>query len=200
VCNHSDRVRIESLRVAGASYRTLAEKFGVHRDALWRHMRDHVDGERRAALMVGPAKLEELANQAATESRSLMERMAIATGVLFKRFIACAEAEDDHALANIAGKLNVLFKDYARLTGELREAAPSSVSITNNVNVFASTQFAKLQDGLLQIARDHPSARQAIIDLLRGLDSKPAMQAAPKPNGAARPPMLIEGEALHAPA
>jgi len=192
VCCHTERVRIESLRVAGASFRTLTLSFGVHRDALWRHMKDHVDLERRAALMVGPAQLEALGVQAAAESRSLMERMNIMTGVLFKRFIACAEEEDDNALANIAGKLNVLFKDYARLTGELRDAAPSTVSITNNLNVFASPQFVALQDGLLAIARQHPSARQAIIDLLRQIDSRPAMA---KPNGGGHAP--LKGEVAH---
>jgi hypothetical protein len=123
--------------------------------------------------MIGPAKFEELANQAAEESRSLLERMNIATSILFSRFLACAEAGDDHALANIGGRLNAMFRDYARLTGELREA--SSVTINNTLNIVASPEFVALQSGLLQIARIHPGARGDIIALLRGLDPKPAV-------------------------
>ena len=146
-------------------------------------------------MMLGPTKLEQ-ANQAAEESRSLLERMNIATSILFGRFLACAEAADDHALANIAGRLNAMFRDYAALTGELRRTA-SSVTINNTLNIFSTPEFVALQEGLISIARQFPEARPAIIALLRRLDGPKPDEAtsAPKPNGAH--PQLIEGEAAH---
>lgn len=37
VCLHAERVRIEALHTAGVGIDKLAEQFGLHRDAIWRH-------------------------------------------------------------------------------------------------------------------------------------------------------------------
>jgi hypothetical protein len=171
VCKHPDRAKIEGLRAGGASLRALAERFGLTgKDAVHYHFKHCVSPERRASLMIGPAQWESLSNQAAQESRSLLERMNVATSILFKRFVACAEAGADFPLIGIAGKLQRLFKDYATLTGQLREIS-TSINITQNtVNLIASPQFVALQSGLIAIAREHPEAKPAIITLLRSLD------------------------------
>jgi hypothetical protein len=167
------------LRSGGASLRAVAERFDLTgKDAVHYHFKHHVTPERRASLMIGPAQWETLSNQAAQESRTLLERMNVATSILFKRFVACAEAGADYALVGIAGKLNVLFHDFAELTGQLREIS-TSVTI-NQINLIASPEFVALQSGLLTIARKHPEARADIIGLLRSLEAKPeAPSAAP---------------------
>jgi phage terminase large subunit-like protein len=53
VCRHDERWRIELLRAGGASLDSLAEKFGVHRDAIFRHWRDHVSDEMKAGYLAG---------------------------------------------------------------------------------------------------------------------------------------------------
>jgi hypothetical protein len=73
LCSHPDRVRIETLRIGGASSRALARQFNVHKDAILRHCRDHVSPKRRAELVAGPEAIEGLAYAAAAESRSLLE-------------------------------------------------------------------------------------------------------------------------------
>ena len=196
ICKHPDRARIEALRASGASLVAVAKRFGLTgKDAVFYHFKHHVSAERRASLMIGPAKFEQLANQAAEESRSLLERMNIATSILFSRFLACAEAGDDHALANIGGRLNAMFRDYARLTGELREA--SSITINNSVNIITTPEFTTLQTGLIALARRYPAARSDIIGLLRSLDVKQDAPTQMRSNGGAQP-IMIEGEALHA--
>jgi hypothetical protein len=191
ICRHPDRRKIEALRMGGASLSAVALRFGLTgKDVVHRHFKLHVSPARRADLMLGPAQFETLANHAAAESRTLLERMNIATSLLFKRFVACAEAEDDHALVNIAARLNALFRDYAALTGELRQA--SSVTI-NNINVVSSPEFLVLQEGLIRIARTVPGARMPIIELLEKVVERPAGG----PNDVAAP-ALIEGELAHA--
>jgi hypothetical protein len=105
VCNHPERVRIETLRVGGASLRVLAVKFNVSADSICRHFKRHVTAARRAELTAGPAMVEELANAAAGESKSLLDYLAIVRAVLFNQFLNAAEAGDRAGVAHVAGRL-----------------------------------------------------------------------------------------------
>jgi AcrR family transcriptional regulator len=173
------------LRCNGVSLNLLAEKFGISKDSIHRHFRKHVSPERRAELMAGPARVEQLANAAAEESHALIDYLSITRSVLFSQFLSCAEAGDRAGVAFIAGKLLDALREHGRVTGELRQ--PSGISITNNVmNISSSPSFLALQDGLLRIARAHPEARSEIVKLLRGLDASPEAK-----------PQLIEAEAAH---
>jgi hypothetical protein len=188
-CQHPDRVRIEFLRLSGASVRSLQKQFGVSKDIILRHVRNHMSPQRKAELVAGPAAVAGLAEAAADESKSLLDYLAITRSVLFNQFIAAAEAGDRTGVSSIAGRLLACLTEVGRLTGELRQL--SGVSITNNtVNFIGSAEFAQLSEGLLGISRRHPEVRAEIIDLLRGLD---AGSSPPKPNGAGQQ-MLIEGE------
>jgi hypothetical protein len=192
VCTHPRRAQIEMLRAGGATLRAIAKRFGepLNKDNISRHFRNHVSRERRAQLLAGPARVEQLANAAADESRSLLEQLQIVRSVLLNQFLVSAEAGDRQAMVGVAGQLIQALRELGRATGELREL--SGVTINQNVlNLFASPEFARLQEGLLKVARAHPGARADIIALLRGLDAKPE---ALKFSGG---PQLIEGEAFH---
>ena len=65
VCRHDERWRVELLRAGGASLDSLAAKFGLSRDSIFRHMRDHVSDEMKAGYLAGPVQLQELAAKAA---------------------------------------------------------------------------------------------------------------------------------------
>jgi hypothetical protein len=216
LCQHPRRAEVESLIVAGAALRAVAKRFGggLNKDNLSRHMRSHVTRERRAELMIGPAKVTELASAAADESRSLLEQLSIVRSILMNAFINAAEAGDRGQVANLSGRLLESLRELGRLTGELREL--SGISVTNNVvNLFASPEFTRLQEGLLRVARAHPAVRADIVALLRTLDATSseggsgALPARAGMNGSSRPDMaagglpmrpgapLIEGEAIH---
>jgi hypothetical protein len=190
ICRHPDRKKIEALRVGGASLSAVARRFGLTgKDVVHRHFKLHVSPARRADLMLGPAQFESLANHATAESRTLLERVNIATSLLFKRFVACAEAEDDYRLATIAGRLNVLFREYAALTGELRQI--SGLTINNNIlNVNADPSYPALEEALLELVQRHPAARDDVLALLAKLEAN----YSPGPNGA--PYAMIEGDAV----
>jgi hypothetical protein len=145
-----------------------------------------LSAKRRAELVAGPAAVEQLANAAAAESKSLLDYLAIARSVLFSQFLNAAEAGDRAGVVNVAGRLLESLREIGRLTGELRQV--SGISITNNtLNLIGSPEFAALSEGLLTIARAHPEARADIVALLRGLDEAPAaLPALP----------TIEGEAV----
>jgi hypothetical protein len=187
-CYHPERARIEALRVNGVSLRVLSDKFGISKDSVSRHFKTHVSGARRAELLAGPARVEQLANAAADESQALVDYLSITRSVLFNQFLSAAEAGDRGGVAFIAGKLLDALREHGKLTGELRQL--SGLTINNTLNFVSSPSFLELQSGLLKIARAHPEARAEIVRLLRSLEAGPD---APKPTGAP----LIEGEVEH---
>jgi hypothetical protein len=181
------------LRVGGVPLRVLSAQFGITKDTVHRHFTNHVSPQRRVELTAGPAKVEQLANAAADESKSLLDYLGITRAVLFNQFLNAAEAGDRIGVANVAGKLLESLREYAKLTGELRQVA--GITVTNNtLNIIGSPEFDAVSKGLLNIARTHPAARADIVALLRGLDDAPSL---PKPNGAMPAGVLIEAEARH---
>ena len=192
VCLHADRARVEALRASGASLESLARKFKLHKDAIWRHWRDHVSADLKTAYLAGPATIAELKERAAKEGGSILDHLSILRSILMGAITASAEAQSAFTLAALSGRLVEVLKEIGKLTGEIERLNPS-VSITNNVAIFNDPTFLELQAGLLAIARTHPAARPDIIALLRSLD---AASSLPKPRGA-QPPM-IECEATDA--
>jgi hypothetical protein len=192
VCNHVERARIEALRVGGISLRALELQFSVGKDAVHRHMRDHVSDARRSELLVGPAKIEHLINAAVDESRGYLEYLSIARSVLFNQFLAAAESGDRNGVVGIAGRLLEALRELGKLTGELRESAGTIIN-NNSLTLVTSPQFMALQEGLLKIARCHPETKGDIIALLRGLDERPTA-----PTKEVTTPPMIEGKAADA--
>ena len=76
VCRHAERMRIEMLRLAGSTADTLASRFGLKRDAIYRHMANHVSASTKAAL-IADTPLKDLADRAAAEGVSLIDYLAI---------------------------------------------------------------------------------------------------------------------------
>jgi hypothetical protein len=63
VCRHPDKWRVELLRAGGASLDSLAAKFSLDRDAIWRHWQKHVNVEMKAGYLAGPVQLQDLAGR-----------------------------------------------------------------------------------------------------------------------------------------
>jgi hypothetical protein len=195
ICNHKERARVELLRVGGASLDSIVEMFGgtFSRDSLHRHFSNgHVSDERKAELMCGGVKLESLRNKATDESMSVLDHLSIVRSVLMSQFMARAEAGDAYGVSVTASRLLEALRDLGGLTGELRKL--SGLTINNNtLNLFADPDFLALQDGLVLLARKHPSIREDVLQLLQDT----ATQTPVKSNGSAYPSApMIEHEAV----
>src|SRR6266478_9416165 len=105
ICRHSDKWRIELLRAGGASLDSLATKFGVDRDAIWRHWHDHVTPEAKAGYLIGPAELATLAERAAIEGDSVLDYLKLCRTVLVGQLSAMSEAGDGRGAAYVARAL-----------------------------------------------------------------------------------------------
>jgi hypothetical protein len=193
VCSHPDRARLELLRVSGVSFEALATEFKTSKDSIFRHFRAHVSERRKAELLAGPAKIHDLANAAAKESKSLLEYLQITRGVLFNSFLAAAECGDRGGVVNTSTQLLAALRELGKLTGELRNLSAISVTTNNILNIVATPEFERLSTGLLDLARRHPDAKADVIALLRSLETE-----TPGPNGSryGAGPIMIEADAI----
>ena len=178
------------MRVGGASLVAIGAQFGISKDSIHRHFKTHVSRERKAALLAGPIRVDELLNKAAAESKSVLEYLQITRGVIFQQFLTAAEVGDRNGVAHIGGRLLDVLRQLGHLTGELREISGLTINQTANIAIMTDPRMLDLQAGLLSIARAHPAARGDIVKLLRSLDGK---GEAPALNGA---PLAIECEAV----
>jgi hypothetical protein len=174
VCRHDERWRIELLRAGGASLDSLAEKFSLDRDAIWRHWNRHVSQEMKASYLCGPAQLAELGEKAAAEGDSVLDHLRMIRTVLTGQLAAMTEAGDGRGVAYVAGRLTSVLETIARVTGELGSMA-QSVNITNNLTVLAEhPAFMKMQATMLHALAAFPDARASVVAALRALDDENA--------------------------
>jgi hypothetical protein len=193
VCRHPERWRIELLRAGGASLDSLAEKFGVHRDAIHRHYRDHVSNELKAGYLAGPVQLQELASKAADTGTSVLDHLHAVRTILMGHLASMTEAGDGRGAAYVAGRLTSTLEVIARVSGELGDLARSQTfNIVNNVSVLTEhPKFMQVQASLLRALAPFPDARAAVVTALQDLDAASARTAA------ADHGKLLELEAAH---
>ena len=190
ICAHAQRYQIELALVSGVSCRAIGRKYTVSRDAVWRHLHNHVPSERRAELVAGPLKPAELARRAADEGLTLLEYVAMVRNSLMARFLAASEADDRQGTALVAGRLLDCLRLTASLTGELSKAG---ATITTNIAIMNSPLVADLQAMLIRTLAPFPEARAAVLGGLEELSARALQQTAPAI--AAPAGRLIEGEA-----
>lgn len=180
VCKHPERKRIEMLRLAGQSLDKLAERFSVSRDAIHRHMENHVTDYDKAGYFAGPAKIAALADVAAEESESLIDYLRILRSTLFGILDKAAEKNDPNSVSVVSGRLIEVLREIGKITGQVNEFAGSTiVNVQNNTLILNSAPMADLQAGLLEVCARHPDARGEIVALFRRLDQKYQQTAVP---------------------
>jgi hypothetical protein len=175
----AQRARIEIARLGGVCLDQIAAESGVSRDAIWRHMRDHVTDADKVAYLVD-VPVQEMVARAADEGVSLIDHFRVVRFTLMKQFQLAAVCNDRRAVASLAGKLNETLDMIGRITGEMLRLAPGAV--VNNTTIFLnSPMFVDLQSMLMRKLQGHPEALGRVVEGLQELEAK----AAPVSNGAA---------------
>jgi hypothetical protein len=116
---------------------------------LWRHTRNHVSAETKISYLAGPAKLQDLANLAADENKSLIEYLAILRSILIGQLDRSAQRDKPYEVERVAGRILDVLREIGRLTGEV-SAIASQTFIQNNFSVLNSPEFIDLQTGFLE--------------------------------------------------
>jgi hypothetical protein len=164
------------LKAGGASLDSLAAKFNVDRDAIWRHWNKHVSAEMKAGYLAGPVQLQDLAAKAAEQGSSVLDHLHAVRCVLMGQLAVMTEAGDARGAGYIAGQLTKTLETIARISGELGDLARSTTyNITNNVAVLSEhPAFVKMQATMLRALALHPEARAAVVLALRQMDDSNA--------------------------
>lgn len=180
VCRHSERVRIEMLCIAGMSCQSVADKFALGsggKDAVWRHMKNHVTEDERA-LHLADIPLAEAAARAAEEGVALIDYLGLIRSALLQQVRLAASVNDRHGLAIVSGRALECLREIGKLTGELKGFGPRTV-INQQVNFMASPAFAQVQQCLIRALAPHPEALAAVVAALQELEAA-APQADPQ--------------------
>src|SRR5829696_7179067 len=150
VCDHPERHSIDEALVSGASYRSVAKRFGLSESAVYRHKTEHLP-----AHLVKAKEAEEVAHadDLLEQVRNLQTR---AMGIL-----ELAEKAGDlrtalAAISQARGNLELLGK----LAGELDERSV--------VNLNVSPEWLELRAVIVGTLEPHPVAHRAV---LRALES-----------------------------
>jgi len=98
ICNHPQRVEIDKALVAGATYREIAQRFGVSRDALYRHRKNG-----------------HIAEQIAKVARKKEIRQA-------EQIAAAVEEKERHEVASVDKLLKIIEALLAECLGMVRGA------------------------------------------------------------------------------
>lgn len=174
VCQHDERWRIELLRAGGASLDSLATKFGISRDSIYRHWQHHVSDEIKASYLAGPAQLADLAVTAAAEGASVLDHFRCVRTMLMSHMATMTEAGDARGAAIVAAQLVNVLEKLGRITGEISALAAGTINVTNNIALVNSPQFARAQAAILRALAPHGAARMAVVAALRELDDETA--------------------------
>jgi hypothetical protein len=181
---------IERALVAGVSVTALADRYKVSTDSIYRHDRNHVTEQQRAAY-VADVPIAELAAKAAEHAGSLLDYLQLVRATLWRNFQLAAEHGDIAATNNTSRALLEVLREIGRLTGELLASTPVTNITNNNLTILTqSAAFAALQGMLVQTLSPFPEALAAVVAGLQQLDAQAGNP--PRPGGP-----LIELQPIH---
>lgn len=176
ICGHANRELIEkALLDGGAGYRTVARRFGISPQSLFRHRREHLPQLIAKGLAGVPATSPEdryasriAEHHVAREERQ--DRLAIDTVQQLRAInAACLEVlrkarEDGQPLILLRAVDRIVrqIELQARLLGQIQDAVV--------VNVAVLPEWLGIRQKVLEALRPFPEARHAVVAALKGGD------------------------------
>ena len=177
VCRSTRRIEMEHALANSIGIRVLARRFGVSKDCLQRHRRNHMPANLVASLKARGHLIQEkeLEDLRIAESKSLLSHLVAQRGRLHHLVSRALEATDFRAATAGEGKILENLTATGRLLGEF---GATTQHVTNNTLVI-SPQYLALRSALLQALRPamFRDARMAVARALSSVEGqKPEMK------------------------
>jgi hypothetical protein len=194
VCKHKARAQIELALVHRIGTRVIAERFGLHKDAVLRHSNNHLSALQRAALLANAKALSpvELDAMRTSESEGLLASLISQRARLSTMADAAMALQDIKAAVaaenSIQGNLTIV----AKLLGQL--AVQHNVTHTS---ILISSDYLALRSAIVTALRPYPHAARAVGEALHALEAQAAKDLTAATSGGPHKaePMLIEATA-----
>jgi hypothetical protein len=175
IVTHEARAQIERDLAIGLPLRRLAKKYGLSKDALYRH-RKRLPPQLRAAMMAQSLRPEvDLEALRTTESEGLLVHLAAQRAKLLLWQDAAASSEQFQVASAISAQVHRNLELVGKLVGEFAQH-----HVSTSVSVLISPEYLELRSALLRALQPFPAARAAVVQEIHQLEAKAARQA-PQP-------------------
>lgn len=172
IVGHVDQARIERDLALGKPLARIARKYGVSKDACWRHKRNLPPQLKAALAAHALAAEQDLEQLRTTESEGLLGHLSAQRARLLISQDACLEAEQFGLVAQLSGQIH----RNLELVGKLLDQFVSH-SVHTSVSLLISPEYLQLRSGLLQALAAHPEARRAVASVLHGIETTAAQRS-----------------------
>jgi hypothetical protein len=171
VIGHPDQARIERDLALGRPLQRIAKKYGISKDAAWRHKK-HLPAPLKAALAghaLAPGQdLEKIRTE---ESESLLANLAAQRARLLLSQDAAMEAEQFGLVAQLSNSIHRNLELVGRYLGEFAQH-----SVNTSVTLMVTAEYLTLRAALLRALGPHAEAKRAVAAVLHGLEATAAQQ------------------------
>ncbi len=176
VCKSPDRALIEQGLANGTACRYLANKFELHKQAIWRHGKHHMTAEQKQRLKfttrVDPIDVEKTRIEAGD---SLLTHLIVTQGYCYRMM---DDAEKYGAIADrakAAASMHANITLAGKLVGELKSGT------TINNTLILTPEYHQTRLGIVRALQPFPKARDAVVAFLRGMEATepPAIEHQP---------------------
>jgi hypothetical protein len=183
ICHHDKRHAME----IGLTYKvpmyTLARRFGVSPDALYRHARRHLSPQVRAAILAAskPSQVDLEALQT-SESEGLLAQLVTQRARLQQHSELALELGDVRSAVAVESAITTNLTLVAKLLGQLVQRHE-----VTRTNVLISADYLQLRSVLMRALVPYPDAACAVGNALHGLEADAAKDITER-----KQPLVIE--------
>jgi hypothetical protein len=183
ICAHEKRHQIEIGMVNRVSYRTLAKRFQVSRDAIYRHGRSHLPPQARAAILTAlkgsAVDLEQLQR---SESEGLLSQLVGQRARLQQYADLALEQSDVRTAVTVENAITGNLTLVAKLMGQLVQHHE-----VRSTSILISPDYIALRSAIVRALAPYPEAARAVGQALAELET-----AAANDITSAKAPLVIE--------
>lgn len=154
VCRHLSREQIDARIIQGIGMDTISVEFGVHRDAVMRHRRNHLS----PALQALRGEVVEAKGQA------LLDRVERQIGRIERVAIAGEKQGSARVVLDATREMRGMLELLGKVSGELKDGPQVAV------NLIASPDWVALRRTIFDVLEAYPEARAALASRLLHLE------------------------------
>lgn len=170
VCRHARRVEIDLALVAQVPMSTIAERYEVSADSVWRHSENHLSASQRAGLLVNLAPTAvDIERLSKSESESLLSNLITQRSRLSTYANECATARDWRSATAVERVVLENLATVAKLLGAI--VSRSEISHTH---LTLTPSYLKLRQALVAVLRPYPQIAAEVAAALAAIEQDEA--------------------------